>query len=237
MEKKGKIKKKEVCETFKVKEDGKEKVVESCGIEEEKVVKEGQIKKQNELFKKILLFMVGFLVFFLIIFFINSSINKFEVEGVEFNLDTTAMTGRTLYRTFVPVIYQGAPADYNFWLRTDPRKLSEMVPLTGEIVFRKNIVFEVTTEDLFCEGDWTIGLANILTLYQILGLNIIVDGENLTYSPEEDYMFITITEWDKTEILQIDKTHYEVNVNNCEILPAFERLMLEAFIQHKKLNN
>ncbi len=237
MEKKGKknIKKKEVCEKFNVKKEGNEALVESCGIEEEKVVKKGQIKKQNELFKKLLLVMVGFLIFFLIIFYANSSINKFDVEGVEFFLDTSAMQGRTLYRTSIPVIYQGRTVDYNFWLRTNPKKLDEMVPLNEEIIFRKNVVFEVTTENLFCEGDWTIGLANILTLYKVLGMNILVDGENLTYEPKEDYMFITITEWDKTEILKIDEHHYEVNVNNCEILPAFERLMLEAFIQHNEL--
>jgi hypothetical protein len=239
MEKKGKknIKKKEVCEKFNVKKEGNEAIVESCGIEEEKVVKRGQIKKQNELFKKIIFVMAGFLIFFLIIFYLNSSINKFDVEGVEFSLDTSAMQGRTLYRTSIPVTYQGKPADYNFWLRTNPKKLKEMVPSTEEIVFRKNVVFEVTTENLFCEGDWTIGLANILTLYKILGMNILVDGENSTYEPKEDYMFITITEWDKTEILKIDEYHYEVNVNNCEILPAFERLMLEAFIQYHKLKD
>ena len=238
MEKKRKkaVKKKEVCEKFNVKKEGNEAIVESCGIEEEKVVKKGQIKKQNELFKKILFVMAGFLIFFLIIFYANASINKFDVEGVEFFLDTSAMQGRTLYRTSLPVIYQGKSTNYNFWLRTNPKKLDEMVPITGDVVFRKNVVFEVTTENLFCEGDWTIGLANILTLYKILGMNILVDGENLTYEPEEDYMFITITEWDKTEVLQIDKNHYEVNVNNCEILPAFERLMLEAFIQYHEDN-
>lgn len=234
--KKTNVKKKEVCETFNIKENGKEKVVESCGIEEEKISTEGQRKKQNKLFGKIILVMVCFLAFFFLILFVNYSMNHFKVEGVTFETDTISIIGTTLYRTSIPVIYNGEKASYNFYLRNDPRELRNKVQMNEEIIFRKNLVLNLTTEDLFCEGDWTIGLANVQNLYSILEINLLVKN-NQSYEPKEEFMFITINKGNKTEIIQIDEYNYEINVNGCEVLPAFERLMLETFIRYKQLNN
>jgi hypothetical protein len=232
MEKKKNVKKKEVCEKFKVKKGKNEAIVESCGVEEEEIVNEGQIERQNDLFKKILLVMGGFIIFFLVIYFLNSSIKNFNVKGVEFDIDTKEMQGVTLYHTSLPIIYNGERTKYNFWLRTDPRKLDNLVPFGGKIIFRKNAVFDVTTENLFCEGDWTIGLTNMFNLYKLFDLNILTKKENETYTPKEDYMFITISEGNKTEILQKDDYNYEIKINNCEVLPAFEKMMLEVFVRY-----
>lgn len=235
-EKKDKVKKKEVCETFNVEENGKEKIVESCGIEEEKISTEGQVKKNNETFKVVILVMIGFLAFFFGIMFVNYLMNHFTIDGVEFELDTKSISGTTLYKTSIPVIYDGKKADYNFYFRTDPRKLNEKVNLSEKIVFRKNIVLDLTTENLFCDGDWTIALANLQNLYSLLEINLSAKNESMKYEPASEYLFITINEGNLTEIIQKDENNYDVNIHNCEVLPAFEKLMFESLVQYHELN-
>ena len=70
------------------------------------------------------------------------------------------------YKTALPVIYNEEIVPYNFYLRNDPRKLN--VPVNGRISFKNNMVLEVTTEELFCDGDWNLAIGNIQNLYGIL---------------------------------------------------------------------
>jgi hypothetical protein len=135
----------------------------------------------------------------------------------------------------VPVIYQGQEADYDFYLRNDPRKLDNKVPIVGDIVFRKNMVLNVTTENLFCNGYWNLALSNLYDLYNIMEVDVLIWKENENYSPEKDYMFVTFNEANVSEIRK-EKNVYNLNVNNCEVLEVAERLMVETFRQFKELN-
>jgi hypothetical protein len=239
MEKKNKknnIKKKEVCETFNVEENGEERVVESCGIEEEKVATEGQIKKQNKLFKSIILVMVGFLAFFFLILFVNYSLNHFKVDGVTFEVDTKSMLGNTLYKTSLPGIIDedgnftvgnydsGNKADYRIWFRNDPRTLKE-ISFDGNISgLLKNVVWN-QTEDYVCDGDY-IGIQNLLNVYDALGIKVMKD-DSASCDDLGRYTYLTILNGDETKIEQTSSTCYNLYVNNCEILPATERFLLE----------
>lgn len=229
------LEKKEVCEIFKIEKDGKEKVVESCGTEKEPETK-NQKKRQENAFKTIVFVMLGCLALFFAVLLVNNLMNHFKVDGVKFEIDTKSIKGVPLYKTSIPVTYNGKNADYNFYFRTDPRRLKEEVNVSGKIVFRKNVVLDVTTEGLFCDGDWTIGLMNLKNLYSLLEMNLKVKDNSTIYIPNEDYMFITINKGNKTEIVQISENSYDVNIEDCKVLPAFERLMLEAFIQYEEKN-
>jgi hypothetical protein len=240
------VKKKKVCETFNVEENGKEKVVESCGIEEEKIATEGQIKKHNKIFKTVLFVMFGFLVFFFVFFFINSSINHFNVEGVEFETDTKSMVGTILYKTALPGIIdedgnftvgdydKGEKADYRIWFRNDPRKLNQ-ISFDGNLSLLKLAVWN-QTKDYVCDGDY-IGIQNLLNVYDVLGVKVIKD-ENASCDDLGRYTYITILEGEETRIEQVGLQCYDIYVKDCEILPATERFLLELLIEtNKELKN
>ncbi|MFA5071529.1 MAG: hypothetical protein WC511_04160 [Candidatus Pacearchaeota archaeon] len=235
------VKKKEVCETFNVEENGQEKIVESCGIEEEKISNEGQIKKQNKLFKSILLVMVGFLAFFFLILFVNYSMNHFKVEGVTFEIDTNAIIGTTLYRTSIPGIidengnftignYDKNKASYNVWFRNDPRKLIEEVSFEGNLTLLKNIVLN-QEGNFACNGDY-IGIQNLLNLYSNTGAKVISDA-NASCDDLGRYALLEIVEGNETKIMEYDDYGecYKIEVKDCEILPATERFLLELIVK------
>ncbi len=226
--------KEKVCEVFEIKKDGEEKVVTSCGMETEKPASTEQIKKENKIFRTIIVVLAGLLIMFFAVLFIMNAVNNFEYKGVKFEM---VKEGQLIfYKTSIPVLYQGEEADYNFYLRNHPGKLEKKIPITGNISFRKNLAMEVTTENLFCDGDWNLAMENIRNLYGILDIKLIAKNNSVIYLPKEDYMFLTIQIGNSTNITRTGENTYVMNVNNCEILPAAERLMLETFVANKKLN-
>jgi len=201
----------------------------------EEAPSEQQLKGENKTLKKIIFVMVGLVVMFLVVYLAIVSLGKFQVDGVKFQIVKEGEL--ILYKTTIPVLINNkTSADYQFYLRTDPRLLKEKVPLEGDVIFRKNLVLDVTTDNLFCGGDWTIALVNAENLYKLLGFNILVKNESNTYQPENQYMFVTINQGNQTEIRELAGNSYEMNISSCEVLPAFERLMLEAFIKRQELN-
>ncbi len=191
-------------------------------------------KEQNKILKNIFIFIgviiIGFVLFFLVFYYINN----FEYKGVKFEINKNEIRGVTLYRTSVPVINNGKEVDYNFYLRDDPRTIEQIVPLEGNIIFRKNMVLEVTTDNLFCGGDWNyfqLQLSNIA----IFDISLIVKNDSINYQPARDYMFMTINEGNKTEIIATSGNAYEINVANCEIASAADRLLLEAIIKNNEI--
>jgi hypothetical protein len=208
------------------KED-KEKINET----EEKSAPKNQLKKEKKIFLIIVLMMVGFAALFGAVYLISDSFNHLNVEEVKFTVDKTTMTGMTLYRTSLPVTVKGTKADYNFWLRGNPDKTNK-IPFNGSLEMMKNVVLN-QTENFNCNGDGIIGVANLLKLYSVLGANVISDS-NATCDAEGRYVFINIKHGNETRIDQIGKACYEIQVNNCEILPATERFMIENLIETNK---
>ncbi len=226
--------KKEVSEIFEVEKGGEKKIVEAHGTEEEKAPTEKQVKKENKILKNIIIIMAGFVLMFLVIYLIINSMNTFEVNGVKFQI---VKEGKLIfYKTSLPVVYQGKDATYNFYLREDPRQLAKKVPLTGNVTFRENLVLDLTTKDLFCNGDWNIGFNNMVNLYKLLDVNLLVKNDSVEYEPSDKYMFVTIQLGNSTNIEKVGMNEYDININNCEVIPAFERLMLETFIRYKEVN-
>ncbi len=222
--------------------DKKKKLDENQREELESRIKK-QIENHNKLLKGILV-AIGILVivFFAVVFFINST-KSFNYKGVEFVKEEYCDAGPCLelYKTSIPVVYQDSAtgnavnADYNIWLRNNPEEL-ESVPVKGNITFRKNMVIDVNTDDLFCEGDWNIALGNLQKL-EVFGMKFIAKNESeiKVYLPAKDYMYVNIMKGNETSIEQVNDNTYNMNVANCEILKATERLMLEAFVQaHSK---
>jgi hypothetical protein len=223
-----KVEKKEVSEIFEVEKNGKEKTIEAHGMELEKPESKDQLKKEKKIFLIVILTMVGLTAMFALTYFASDSFNHLNVKGVAFTLDKTTMTGKTLYRTSLPVTYNGSKADYNFWLRNNPQQTMK-IPFNGTLLIMRNMVLN-QTENFNCDGDGIIGVANLLKVYNVLGVNVIAD-KNATCDSQERYVFLNIKAGNETKIVQTGKTCYEIQVKGCEILSATERYMIETFIE------
>jgi hypothetical protein len=193
--------------------------------EEEKPASENQVKKEKKIFLVVVLMMVGLAAVFAAVYFISDSFNHIKLDDVKFTLDKTTMTGMTLYRTSIPVTFNGTKADYNFWLRGNPDKTNK-IPFDGNLVIMKDMVLN-QEENFNCNGDGIIGVANLLKLYSVLDVKVMTDP-NATCDSQERYVFVNIKSGNETRIDQTGTTCYEIQVKDCEILPATERFMIET---------
>ena len=193
-------------------------------------------KEQQKILRNTLLFIGVVFAGFVLFFAVTSYLNHFEYNGVKFEISKNEVKGQTLYKTSIPVMYDGEERDYLFYLREDPRELEIKVPLNDDIVFRKNLLLDVTTENLFCEGDWNyfqLQLKNI----EIFDIKLFAKNKSLNYTPERDYMFLTINEANKTEVNNVGGNAYDANVSNCEIASVADRVLLEAIIKNNQFYN
>jgi hypothetical protein len=222
--------KKEVCETFKVKEEGKEKIVESCGEEE---VKKGDSKKvlgkENKILK-IFLVILGVIIIGLIIgFWYGKELKQIEYQGVSFNI-LTDKGGLTFYHTYLPSILQGKRVNYNIYLREDPRKIGEKIPFHGSLIVPKIIVLN-STDSFNCEGDGIIAISNLAQVLGFFGVQTTQNSNATCENTAGKYGFINILQGEETKVTQTGELCYEFEVKDCEILKATERYLLEALIQ------
>jgi len=192
-----------------------------------------QIIHHTKLFTKISVFLG--VIILLIIFsyiFVNSAKN-FEYRGL--TGDVVKEGELIFYQTSVPVINDGKLVPYNFYLRNNPEKLDKIPFEADNFKLYKKVVLK-EEGDLRCEGKGVIAVANLAKLYQVLGAEIIKDQE-AECDPAGRYMLLTLKESDKTWIEEVGPGCYNVNVKNCEVLEALERLMVEAFVQVHEYNN
>jgi len=223
--------KEEICEIFDIEKDGKEKTVKVCGTEEQKE-DSGQVKKENKLMKKAFIIMMIILGSFLITYFIIQSFNHFEYEGVKF--DIIKQGSLTLYRTSLPVTYQGEVVPYYFYFRKDPRTLKN-INFDGKIRLKEDMVINMT-QDFNCNGDGIIAIANLLNLYEVLEIKAIKDENATCDDIYGRYNFLRIKEGNETMINEFgfEGGCYNLYIKDCEILEGTEKLMLETLAEVNK---
>ena len=242
-------KKEKVSEIFEVEKNGKKKIIKTSGtIEENENPSENQIKKENKIFKNVIIILGIFLIGFFIFYNVTNSILNFEVQGVKFQmvqegnlmLYKTSIPGIIENGTFIPGIYKtGEKAEYNFYFRKDPRELEKNIDFSGEIVLKGYMVLNMT-EDLAnvsnCEGDSNIAIANLAQLYtMVIGTKIMTD-ENATCDDNGRYTFLKIEGGDETGIAEYGLSGgcYNIKIRDCEILEGTEKFMLETLIYINK---
>jgi hypothetical protein len=209
-------------------ENKKRKIEEEVEtINEQNQPTKEQINYQNKLLKNILIVLGILIISFVAGYFVVNSMKYFEYRNVGF----AVVEEIAPYRTELPVISQGKIVPYYFYLRNDPRELDK-VPFDGELVLLKNMVVN-TTEELNCEGDGIIAVANLVNLYNVVGVKVIRD-KNASCDSEGKYMFVQIRKGSETKIEQFGPACYELQVNDCEILEVTERFMIETFVKVKE---
>ena len=230
MKKEKDTEKKEVCENFNLKKDGKEKNIKSCGIEETKKVEKGQIESENKILRNFLIGLGAFILIFIATFLIISSSQHFNYRGVKFDIIEDE-GGLIFYKTSLPVKNEGKTADYNIYLRKDPRTSGE-IDFNEDIELAKILVYNST--GFSCDGDGVIAVANFAQTMNIFGVKTVKDL-NATCDPEGTYMFLNLKPGNRTSIEKTGPTCYEFSINNCEILDATEKFMVELIVKTNKI--
>ena len=215
----------------------KERVKEEV---KESVSREEQIKAQNKILKNILIGIVVIIVGIFLFVVISNSLSRFEYRGVDFEIVRFCDAGPpclVTYRTSLPVKTVGTnivivkpsekDADYNFYLRNDPRELN--VNFTGEIFFSNNMVLN-SEEPFICDGKGAIAAANLIQLYEVLGTKVIND-ENATCDLLGRYLFVQVNPGNKTRVRQFGPGCYNIDIKDCEILEGTERFMIETLVK------
>jgi len=218
-----------VCEIFEAEGKDKEKVVKSCGDLESKHATAKDLKEQNKTLRNVFIGLGMLVVGFVAVILFMQSMSKFTYENTKFEL--TKEGKLLLYKTSLPVYYQGEIRDYNFFLRNDPRKL-EAVEFDGKIRLLKNVVINMS--EMKCDGDEVIAIANLVKLWNVIGANVIKD-EGATCDEFGRYVYLNIAGGNETKIIENSEACYEMTISNCKILEATEKFMVETFVEVNKV--
>jgi hypothetical protein len=187
------------------------------------------VSKETERYNKhmkIMLTIIGLFVVLLLSFlFVGNSLNNFEFKGTGFSiLDEGELR---FYKTTIPLLENGVHvADYNLFLHKDPRTLEHIPIKNNEIILTGNIVID-SDDPFHCDGDGIIALANMVKLYETFGANVI-KNESLECDRTASYTHIMLHKDDETSIERPKHNCYRININNCEILEATEKFMIES---------
>ncbi|MFH1801298.1 MAG: hypothetical protein ABH804_00475 [archaeon] len=225
--------KEKTCQYFETEKKGGNKKIFTCGEDEIKTETKEQRDRENKILRNLFIGIISLIVLIIFIVLLLNYAKSFEYEGVKFKIVEEG--NLIFYKTSFPLYSELTgkhTADYNFYIRNDPRKLAEEVQFKGILFLLENFVIN-STESFHCNGDGIIAGANMIIPLQVLNANII-KNENMSCDDKGEYIFVSIESGEKTEIIQTGVTCYSIKVADCEILKATERFMLEIFIEFNK---
>ena len=235
---KEKKEKEEICEIFEIEKDGKEKTIEKCNtleVKNEEKIDKKTFLNENKILLLAMIIMIVVILSFLVVFSIMQSSKKFEYKGIKF--DVIKEVDVTFYHTVFPVYEKGLHTkDYNVYLRKDPRIIGKNVDFSGKAFPSNYIVINISnSNDSFnCNGDGIIAIANFQQIMTAFGSKIVNDP-NASCDKDNRYLFISIKPGEKTKIEQTTKSCYTFYINNCEILDVSERYLIDVLEQDNKL--
>ncbi len=218
-----------VTEYFKVGKNGK--VVKAKGeIKSEKGTKK-EIQEYNKVLIGFLSIIGIFILLGLIYWGYSYHQTNFEYRGVKFKYVKEG--NLYFYRSQIPLqIAPGKIRTYNIYTRKDPREIDKEIPFYGNIELKKLLVLN-STDDFICDGDGTIGVANIVNLHGIIGGKAVVNS-TISCSEEGDYMYLLLDKGEENKIEQIGEACYKATISNCDILKVTERFLYESLVEIKK---
>lgn len=193
-------------------------------IEEKKENKVEPSKKQIFKENKTLLIVFGIAILLVAVFVIYLSFSNNSKSFVYNNVKYTLIQQGQLpfYNTQIPI----STGLYNVYLYNDPRKTDSTVPFNGSM-FISPLMNLNYSNNINCDGFGTVGIANLVNLYDALGTKIVRDSSSSCDS-QERYVDINIVVSNETSIQEIAPACYQIKVANCEIIPAMERYMTET---------
>jgi hypothetical protein len=216
-------------------------------MEEEK--SEGK-RKSKELYW-VLGTMLGLVIIFLVASSVFQSLRTFDYNGLTFTKEYFGDI--PIYRYSYNSIVTGSatsPKDIrpvNLVLRGDPRE--NAVPIDGKVELPrgKTVYFGFNSEGLTQCPYSTLSVATFSSFLASNGFTVRGGTTNETEANETNIDFVTCEQFPENPVIifqasdetSINKenTCYNVNVANCEILPAVEKFMVQALIEAKERAN
>ena len=231
MKKKPKQKKEKVKEIFEV---APKKYIEKEGEESVLEKKPGQEKHDNNVLKWILISAAIVLVLsfgFYFYFTNHAKLNQFPTYKGIIKFQKINSKGIIFYKTSIPYVLNGTTLPYNFYLRTSPKDL-EKIPFDSKNFKPLSSMAISITDNFKCNGDGVIAIANLAQLNTAINSKLEVN-QNLTCGPNTIYNYFNFVNSTKTQIIENSPNCYTVDVSNCEIIPAVEKIMAETFVKIK----
>jgi hypothetical protein len=213
-------------------------------VKQEKIKKEKETKIDQQIKKYIpFLALIGVLVLlFIVLSFVFQSLGKVKYEGLVF---TKEKYGDVLiyHYSYLTKVSNGNVRAINVLLRTNPAENN--VPIDGEIIYPENkaVYMSINSTGLNC----TYSMVAISELTNFIANNDLsikignpdksyAEKNNQTYVTCEKYpsnMVISIKTGEETIIRKTGDFCYNVEVADCEILPALEKFIVQSIIDAK----
>jgi hypothetical protein len=224
------------------KENKKEKKSEDKDIIENK-----EKTKKKDSHDKIIKWVLGIsfiiIILVLVFYFYIQSQKYFDYKGIEFK--TTKMgEGENLILFYETITLlesnDGENSLFGFRIRTKPSKL-ERINFEGLENFELMKYNAYSYEEGYtfnCKGYGSIAMQNWRRIFDKMGMQFINDP-NATCDDEGRYNLFNLKYGDKNEIVEVGNRCYDViikgNDEECEILPATEKIMVEMFVKYGEL--
>ncbi len=220
-----------------------------------KLIKESK-EKETKIDKKIksalpfILFLGVLVIIFFISYYFFRGLNTIEYGGMTF---TRTMFGSVLlyHTSYNAVSEDGKVAKYDLYLRVNPEENN--VPAEGKIIYPayRGVYSAVNESGLDCN----LTLVALSELSQFIAGNFLKFragtsdynesvSKNITYVSCEEYLantVIMIKSANETRITNANTTNvtgkkncYEIDVANCEIVPAVEKFIVRSLIDAKE---
>lgn len=201
-------------------------------MEEEKKVEteesladiEAREKKHEAQLRFVIYGVIFLFVMIAFFYFIFSSMTNFTYNGKDFQ--KIRMGELTFYKIAFPLSSTTGQhiADYNIYLRNDPRKL-ENISINGNITVKNNILI-TSREDFIC-GDNNIAIANFIQYFEGVEKRTVNSMANVTCTQNPSgTTLIKIENSTKSGIERVGNDCYVFNVNNCAILNVTEKFLV-----------
>jgi|SRR3989344_4396267 len=198
--------------------------------------------------------MASLVVVFLISLSYFKSLNKFDYEGLTFTKEKFGEIPIFHYSYTAKIskitgfVTTERDRKVELYLRGDPRK--NEVPVQGEINILSNSrdVFISISDDEIAKCDYSIiAVSSFSSLMAQNGIKTRVGTSSEKISERDKLEHITCVNkpnnpviWmrtsDKTKITKLSENCYVIEVNNCESLPAMEKLMVQTILNAKEKN-
>jgi len=224
-------KKSKTIEVFGVEKKGKEKVIEKRSEVETPIIKKGQKEHQDKILKIVMFSIIGLILISVIGYFFINSLKTSNYDGVEFS--TISEGNLIFYKTTVMTKDKNTNVANNIYLRTKPSDLKKIPFPRKDFNLMKVSAYNFTS-DFSCDEYKTIGIANINNLHQVLGMQLLRDV-NSTCDPQGRYAYYSFVAADKTQIKRVGNNCYSVEVANCNLLPAIDKLTAEMILKYNSM--
>jgi len=190
--------------------------------------------QENKILKMIFLTVFLVVVLIAIIYIYTQSQLNFTYKNIEFKKNKIGEID--FYETTTLATAKDGSL-FGFRLRIKPSVL-ENVPFEKSdnlLLMKVNGYTYEENKTFSCEGDGVIAIANLQRLFEKQGMSLIRDP-NSGCDPEGRYNYFTLKYGPATEIIEKGPNCYDIvingNDNQCQILPATEKLMVELYSRY-----